>query len=195
MYPVSEDVVDLRSPGTKFAASKLTQEVLCNQFAKEVKGSAINLRTGLLLGPRARYNNFVSVLLRNFILNEPVILNGSPKEEFDLVHVYDVRDLALAALFHIDLYEAETFNAGTGKSSSTQEVAAYIQSLFEDASFSFNENVNSTHKSTRLNMYKASRELSFIPRRSIADAISDELSWLKVNTNLERWKGKGCTIQ
>jgi nucleoside-diphosphate-sugar epimerase len=195
MYPVSEDVVELKSPNTKFAASKLTQEILCNQFAKEVKGSAISLRTGLLLGPRARYNNFASVLLKNFILNEPVILNGSPKEEFDLVHVYDVRDLVLAALFHIDLYEAEAFNAGTGKSSSTQEVASYIQAMFKNATFSFNEDVNLAHKSTRLNMHKASRELSFIPRRSIADAINDELVWLNVNANLERWKGKGCTTQ
>lgn len=188
MYPVSEDVVTLSSPTTLRGVGKLTQELLCNQFAQEIEDRhAVSLRVGLPLGPRASCQDPVNDIIRSFALNEKEkTFPYGEREEYDFIHVYDVRDLILATLFHIDLFTADVFNAGSGKSSSLREIAFYIEGLFGASSYQFHP-TSQEHKATRLNMHKAARELSFIPRRSISDAITDELAWLKSGNNLERW--------
>lgn len=184
MPAVSEDRANINDVSSLVGASKLGQEALCNQFAASVAGHCVSLRLGLVYGDKSNDQSVVSQILESAAAGRDVLVDGDGKEEYDIVHVEDVASLAVAALSNIDRFQAEAFNGGTGKATSVCDVALWVKREFDGVQVMFQDRIEerTAHKSMRLDMNKASRELSFIPKHAVASSLMSRVEWLRKNT-------------
>lgn len=124
--------VDLPAPKSPYAASKLTNETLAEQFYHSYGLETVCLRYFNVYGSRQRPDSQYAAVIPRFIecykhLSAPQIY-GNGLQSRDFIHVTDVAKAnILAALLSSDtLATNRIFNVGTGKSTSLLELLELI---------------------------------------------------------------------
>jgi UDP-glucose 4-epimerase len=116
-----------------YAASKLAAEAYCNFFGKVYGLDTVILRLFNVYGPRQReddaYSGVITKFVNHLIHGSPLVIYGDGKQTRDFVHVNDVVEAVLLALEN-EKAVGETFNVGSGKPTSINELANLVSEAF-----------------------------------------------------------------
>jgi UDP-glucose 4-epimerase len=120
--PVTEG--SLKEPLSPYGLHKLMSENLMEIYRKQWGLSTVSLRFFNVYGPRQDpsnpYSGVISKFISSSIANEPIIIFGDGEQTRDFIYVGDIAQaLYLAASSRV----FGSFNAGTGKETSINELA------------------------------------------------------------------------
>ncbi len=183
--PVKEDY--LLRPHTPYGISKLAGEYYCRFYSHHYGLKTTILRYFNSYGPRESTNIYRGVVPRfiNDALNNfPIVITGTGKEKRDFTYVLDtVKGTVLAGFSKKG--ENETFNIGTGYSTTITELANTICSLAGSSSPIKYANLRSWDQTDirTANIKKMQNLLGFKPEYSLLDGLSITIDWYK---NLQR---------
>ena len=175
--PTNEkDKIDTRYP---YAFSKYVGEELITHYSKVYKLDYISLRLFNVYGTRSRTNSAygaaLGVFLKQKLSNKPFTVIGDGKQKRDFIHVSDVCDVFIKAVF--SKYKNDIFNIGTGSPKSVNEMIKLIggKKLFIPKR-------PGEPSVTHANINKVKSKLKWKPRISFKDGINDVLE------NIDYWK-------
>ena len=122
------DETDLPHPVSPYGASKLAGEAYAQAYAATYGIAACSLRFSNAYGPSSLHKkSVVASWLRAALAGEPVTIHGDGEQTRDFVFVDDLGRAVLAALdAPEDRVAGELFQAGTGRETSVNELAAAI---------------------------------------------------------------------
>ena len=125
--PVSEN--QNAYPKSPYGIAKLTVENYIKFFKLANNLDYTILRYSNVYGPRQNNKSeagVVSIFINNIISNKECVINGTGNQTRDYIYVKDVAEANLIAL-----HSGGTFNVGTGKEISVNELLARISSLMK----------------------------------------------------------------
>jgi UDP-glucose 4-epimerase len=123
------DETDLPHPVSPYGASKLAGEAYCQAYAATYGMAACSLRFSNAYGPRSLHKkSVVAVWVRAALAREPLTVHGDGEQTRDFVYVDDLARAVLAALdAPPDAVAGELFQAGTGRETTINELAAALE--------------------------------------------------------------------
>lgn len=181
-------------PQIPYGISKMAgEELLMNLGRKYGIPSAIS-RVSIALGPRQSFKHFYSGALRSFaidVLNgEPVKMNEDGGQSRDFV---DVRDIASAYVKILEDRRADfqVFNFGSGRATKVFDLAKIVS---EEAGVEFKPSLKNRYRAgdARHSLMDISklRSLSWKPKYSLVDSVSEYLKWIRGFGNLKEIRDK-----
>jgi UDP-glucose 4-epimerase len=172
------------NPISCYGVSKLAAETYCKLFNKTYELPVVIVRLFNIYGPRQRKYVMYDILSK--LQKNPKILTmlGSGNQKRDFVYVSDAVD-GLIFLGEKEEASNQTFNLGTGISTSIKKVASYITKLlgikpavkYTRSSWKGDINVL-VADSTKLG------RIGFTPRYSLEEGIKELVSWYR---RAEKW--------
>ena len=168
-----------QEPAAPYGLSKLVAEKYVRMLAPRMGMKAICLRYFNVYGPRQVYTHYVGVItifIDKLLRRTPPVIFGDGTQQRDFVSVHDVTRATLLAL-ESDL-DLETFNVGSGRGTSVNEVARLLISILQP-------HVEPLYESSRPGEIRHSvadisriRDLlGFEPQENLADGIAEVIRW------------------
>jgi len=175
--PLSEGL--LPDPLSPYAASKVSAEGYVRSFNSSYGLEAVILRFMNVYGPRSLGSNegVVPQFLRAMKKKEPLVIYGDGGQTRDFVHVSDVVDSIVSAIY-TDSSHADIFNIGTGRPTTINGLVDLLKGL------SGAESIKVRHEAKRegevrksyADIAKAVRLLGFTPRVELKKGVADMLT-------------------
>jgi UDP-glucose 4-epimerase len=122
------DETDLPHPVSPYGASKLAGEAYCQAFAATFGLAACALRFSNAYGPYSLHKkSVVAAWLRAALEGRPLVIHGDGEQTRDFVYSGDLAGAVVAALdAPAEVVAGELFQAGTGRETTINELAAAI---------------------------------------------------------------------
>jgi len=170
---------DVKPPISPYGISKFASELYLNYW-KELYGLRYTaLRYANVYGPRQAGGEagVISIFIRSFLEGKQATIFGDGKQERDYVYVSDVVDANTKAL---DKGDNNSFNIGTGKTTSVNELYDLIKK-------SFGSTITPKYALARpgelqknvIDNQKAADILGWSPRMNLSGGIEETISWFK----------------
>ena len=158
-------------PLSPYAVSKLAAEAYCIVFGIVYGLAPVVLRLFNVYGPRQRENDAYSGVITKFVNHlvhgKPLVIYGDGEQTRDFVHVEDVVHAVLLALEN-EKAAGETFNVGSGKPTSINELAKLVSEAFGvDAEVIYEKPRAGDLKHSCACIAKAEKALGFEPMLSL----------------------------
>ncbi|TET65018.1 SDR family NAD(P)-dependent oxidoreductase, partial [Candidatus Bathyarchaeota archaeon] len=116
-------------PLSPYAASKVAAEEYCEVFRKGYGLDTVVLRLFNVYGSRQRkedtYSGVITRFAANLVYGKPLLIYGDGSQTRDFIHVDDVVEAVRLVLESGDV-AGETFNVGSGKPTSINELAKLL---------------------------------------------------------------------
>ena len=127
-HPPPADERDLPHPISPYGASKLAGEAYCQAYAATYGLAACALRFSNAYGPYSLHKkSVVAAWLRAALDGKPITINGDGEQTRDFVYTGDLAAAVVAVLdAPTDVVAGEIFQAGTGRETTVNELAAAI---------------------------------------------------------------------
>ena len=183
--PLQEN--DSLHPLSPFAASKIAGEAYCKAYSETYGLNTIILRFMNIYGPRITkvYRRVCSKFAEATIRNEPLVIVGDGKQTRDFTYVTDAINAILLALNKKDI-KGETFNIGTGKPTTINQLANLYKKISENPKQEI-KYINGK-KGDLIHSYaditKAKKKMGYNPKIDIGTGIPKYLEWYKKNNEL-----------
>ena len=183
--PLQEN--DSLHPLSPFAASKIAGEAYCKAYSETYGLNTIILRFMNIYGPRITkvYRRVCSKFAEATIRNEPLVIVGDGKQTRDFTYVTDAINAIILALNNKDI-EGETFNIGTGKPTTINQLANLYKKISENPKQEI-KYINAK-KGDLIHSYaditKAKKKMGYNPKIDIGTGIPKYLEWYKKNNEL-----------
>jgi UDP-glucose 4-epimerase len=174
--PVRES--DVACPSTPYAAAKLACEQLIRMVAQMSGGTAGILRYSTVYGPGETVTRAIPSFIRAALEGEMPAVHGDGRDVHDYVHVTDVAEATLAA---IQRRSNGVYNIGTGIGTTTGDLARLIFGVIDakvSAAFGSRETAHA-RVGIVCDTELARADLGFAARRSLAEAIPEEVGWFR----------------
>jgi len=169
-------------PASFYAASKQTAELYIRLFHHHYDLTYTILRYANVYGPRQSAKNeggVVAAIIRKQLAKEPPIIFGDGNQTRDFVFV---KDVARANCLALSKGDNETFNIGTNKKTSINELAALISSFFPSPlSCLYHPERPGDIRHSRLNADKAKLMLDWQPAYSLETGLAKTVHFYKTN--------------
>ena len=123
-FPARED--HLQKPTSPYGLSKLSVEGYLRFYKEQYGLKSIVFRYGNVFGPRQNPNGeagVVAIFYNRLLKGHAPIINGDGEQTRDYIFV---RDVVRANLLALNLNGSDTFNVGTGKETSVNELTRLI---------------------------------------------------------------------
>ena len=125
---------DVLVPNSFYSATKASQSILCQQFAKGLDLPVVTMRLFSAFGPLEQDTRLIPTLISRALKNEDIQLS-SPSSVRDFIYIDDaVRMLASIGNFPTGLWKGEIFNVGTGVQTSLKEVVQLVLEMTKSSS-------------------------------------------------------------
>jgi len=172
---------EIKPPISPYGISKFTSELYLNYWKQIYRLNYTALRYGNIYGPRQEGGEagVISIFIRAFLEGKQATIFGDGKQMRDYVYVGDVVDANVKALNN---GENSSFNIGTGKATSVNE-------LYKTIRENFNSQQEPTYVPARpgelfknvLDNGKAKKILGWSPKINLKDGIAKTIDWFKSN--------------
>jgi dTDP-L-rhamnose 4-epimerase len=178
------------NPPNAYAISKYSQELMTISFGKRYSIPSVALRYSIVQGPRQSFYNAYSGACRIFNLyyffDKAPTLYEDGLQKRDFVNIHDVVDANLLVLQDVRA-DYEVFCVGSGKPYSVKEFANVVAKVHNKehilpkipGEFRVGDTRNTCSDISKL------KKLGWSPKRTIKDSITEYLSYLKEQTNIE----------
>ena len=182
--PLQEN--DSLHPLSPFAASKVAGEAYCKAYSETYGLNTIILRFMNIYGPRITkvYRRVCSKFAEATIRNEPLVIVGDGKQTRDFTYVTDAINAIILALNNKDI-KSETFNIGTGKPTTINQLANLYKKISENPKQEI-KYINAK-KGDLIHSYaditKAKKKMGYNPKIDIGTGIPKYLEWYKKTMN------------
>lgn len=178
------DEFHLLQPVTPYGVSKLAADRLAYSFFLTKKVPVVILRPFNVYGTYQAPNKMIPRFITELLKGNIITLNHSGKTLRDWIHVEDIAnavDIVLKA--PIEQINGEAFNIGTGKVTSTKDVAYLIaDNLGKDRSMiHFSQNSQPETMSNVGISKKAKRLLGWQAKITLEEGIKKNIDWYKNN--------------
>jgi UDP-glucose 4-epimerase len=114
-------------PGHVYTSSKITCELLFNDYASLYRIPTTVFRYGIPYGPRMRPELLIPSFLRRAIAGQPLLVAGDGQQARNFVYVEDIARAHVLGL--ADSCENQTFNLAGAQSLSVLQVAEWVREL------------------------------------------------------------------
>jgi len=175
------------NPCSPYAAAKAGADRLVYAYHFTYGLPAVIVRPFNNYGPHQHLEKLVPRLITNCLLGEPMPIHGDGSAARDWLFVRDNCD-AIDALLHApaELVVGETFNVGTGKSTSIREIADLVaQRLGIDHCDTINVPERPGQVSLhRADVSKIERVLGFHATTSLAEGLDETIAWYAANRDI-----------
>jgi UDP-glucose 4-epimerase len=201
-----EDEAHPKRPQWPYGVSKLSAEKYCTMYYEFYGLPIVNLRYGIVYGPREWYGRVLTIFIKRILENKPPVIFGEGQQTRDFIHVSDV---ARAHNLCIESEKAigETYNVGTGVKTTIKELAELVikvlgkplNPIFEnphEGDFSrlvpYRRRIPGELLNMVLDIKKAREELGWKPKVKLEEGIRTEIDWIKEKPTL--WNVKAPKI-
>jgi UDP-glucuronate 4-epimerase len=177
-----DDICD--TPISPYAFTKKACELLNFTHHYLYNVDIINLRFFTVYGPRQRPDLVIRKFVEQIKSNQSIMINGDGKASRDYTFIDDAVQGILSALKYIEANENvyETFNIGTGISTTINEIANIIYSEFNIMPQIINvEPKREDSLFTCANITKAQKMLGYYPTFNIETGITRFINWHEEN--------------
>lgn len=127
VYGNVKNIFDPLRPRNMYAASKLIGEILVNAYVEKGYFGGLILRYfnvyGIGENSKGEYKSIISIFLEDIKKNGKVTVYGNGKQRRDFINVKDVARIT----FELAMNHTGTFNVGTGKSISWNEILRHLR--------------------------------------------------------------------
>ena len=187
ILPLKEEMIP--NPMSPYALHKLIAEQYCRLFLKIYGVETISLRYFNVYGPRhiaeSSYANLIPKFTKLVLKNEQPTINGDGEQTRDFTSVHDVAKANLSALTTQNKETfGETFNIGSGKNISINEVSSLIiKNLKSKIKPRYGPKLLEP-KNTLADISKASELLNYNPSVVFREGIKEFIAWYKDYNNI-----------
>lgn len=165
-------------PISPYGIAKLAAEQYIHTLAPQFGFESVVLRYFNTYGSGQRFTPYVGVITifcRRLLAGKAPVIFGDGEQRRDFVHVDDVADATLAAL---QAPGGATFNVGTGRATSVNEIAALLISRINPAiSPEYAPAVPGELRNSIADISAAREGLGYEPQRSLAMHIDEVIEW------------------
>lgn len=180
--PVSTNEEAKQNSNSIYAIGKKEQEEMIIVFGKAYRIPVVAMRYFNVYGPRQSlsnpYNGVVAIFMSRIKNNHPPIINEDGLQSRDFVHVYDVAEANLKALFS-PAADYQVFNVGAGKPMAIMDVANILISLYHSKL-----KPEITYKIRKLDVRhcyadigKISKLLNWSPKITFGQGLKELIAW------------------
>lgn len=177
--PIAEDYI--LEPISPYGISKLAAEKYCLLLAKKMGISCTILRYFNTYGIGQQYTPYVGVItifINRLLQGLPIQIFGDGQQRRDFIHVSDVVNANILAM-EKDC-DSNTFNIGTGKATSVNELAEIVRKKINlAAEIRHIDEHKGELKNSIADITKAKYNLGFLPQETFEDAIDEIIEWNK----------------
>ncbi len=185
-------------PNWAYGVSKLAGEHYARIYMTDYGLPVVNLRYGIIYGPREWYGRVFTIFLKRLFERKPLVVFGDGQQRRDFTYVGDVvrmHNLCLAS----DRANGQTYNVATGIGTTVNTLAALVAEAGGGLEV-LHENVKEGEyskimpervrlpaelKVMTLSPAKALAELGWKPEVALKDGLQHQIAWLK--DHLHRW--------
>jgi UDP-glucose 4-epimerase len=182
---------DIINPMYPYAFSKYAGEQLINHYSKVYKLDYISLRLFNVYGTRSRTNSAygaaLGVFLKQKLENKPFTIVGNGDQKRDFIHVSDVCEAFVKAIF--SKHKNDIYNVGFGLPKSVNEMVRLI-----GGKKIFIPKRPGEPSITHANITKIKSKLKWKPKVSLKDGISDVLKSIDYWKNSILWNRNNIKI-
>ncbi len=168
------------NPISSYGVVKVAIEKYLNMYQQLYGFEPVILRPSNPYGSRqghAGVQGLIGTLLTRALAGEVLEIWGDGSVTRDYMHVGDLARLCVAAL---ESNSCGVFNAGSGEGYSINEIIDLIRGTTDgQLQVNYREGRAFDVKEIVLDISRAKAEFSWLPERSLADGIADQLGWLK----------------
>jgi nucleoside-diphosphate-sugar epimerase len=181
ILPKVEDA--LPAPLSPYAAAKLAGEYYCRVFYQVYGLETVCLRYFNVFGPRQDPHSLYAAVIPKFITlafaKKPLIVYGDGEQSRDFSFIENAVQANLLAC-EADEAVGETFNIGSGKKTSINQLVEELRKIFKaDLSIAYNEPSPGDVKHSVANIEKAKRLLGYESTVSFRDGLRRTVEWYK----------------
>lgn len=189
-------------PQWPYGVSKLSAEKYCTMFYEFYGLPIVNLRYGIVYGPREWYGRVLTIFINRVFENTPPIIFGDGTQSRDFIFVSDVAKAHNRCIEEEEV-NGETYNVGTSIKTSIKELANLVinavnkslDPIFEDPpqgsyskSMPYRRRIPGELINMVLDVKKAKKELDWNPLVKLEDGIRAEVGWFAKNYSC--WQAK-----
>lgn len=193
-------------PQWPYGVSKLSAEKYCTMFYEFYGLPIVNLRYGIVYGPREWYGRVLTMFIERVFENNVPVIFGDGRQSRDFVYVSDVAEMHNLCVENEEA-NGETYNVGTGTKTEIKELANLVIKTFGKPLDPVFENAPQGNYSKLmprrrripgelidmvLDISKARRELGWKPRVKLEEGIRMQVEWF--TKSLSIWQAKSLKI-
>jgi nucleoside-diphosphate-sugar epimerase len=179
--PVPLCETQVPAPASMYAISKLAGTLYAQSIGREEHRPVVTLRLMTPYGPGIQKGRLIYEVLRAALRNEPIKLTA-PHVVRDFIFAEDVVSLCLAAAASARVLCGEIFNAGTGRSTSLEEVvdmACRLADSRSSAKWGGFPSVAYDSDCWRADMTKTHATFSWRPQVTLEEGLRKTIEWMK----------------
>ncbi len=172
------------NPLSPYAAHKITGEHYTTLFNYLHGMETVNLRFFNVYGPRldpsGSYACLVPRSIDRAIQGLPIIIYGDGEQTRDFVYVSDIIDAVISAAFTKSKESiGQTFNIGTGKETSVNDVIKHVLEM-QKTTVDHHESRKEPRKAVA-DITKAKKLLGWTPKTTLKEGLKQTFNYLKAN--------------
>jgi len=179
-FPARED--HPQKPTSPYGLSKLSVEGYLRFYKEQYGLKTIIFRYGNVFGPRQNPSGeagVVAIFYNRLLKAQAPIINGDGEQTRDYIFV---RDVVNANLLALKLNSSDTFNVGTGKETSVNELTNLILEVAEsNIEVKGSKKNNFEQRRSCLDYKKLNRSLNWLPEVSLKEGLSETFIFFKNN--------------
>jgi len=176
---------------TLYGATKLSAEMLINEYADMFGVETLINRCGVIAGPwqfGKVDQGFVTFWTASYIFDKPLCIFGSGKQVRDILHIHDLCRLIDIQISDFQTFSGKTFNAGGGLKGSVSilETDNFCKKLIKPKEVTFGP-----ERQLDLKYYVTDNSelepLGFTPEKTAEETITDIYNWITEYKEELRW--------
>ena len=181
MAPFHETMIP--DPLSPYAASKVAAENFCKSYGNIYDITTTVLRFTNVYGPRKSFGPYANVIpkfVRSILNNSPITIFGDGTQQRDFVFVKDIANACYSA---IKSGKNDTYNIGTGKNTSLNELITLLEEIFpQKIQKQYVDFRTGESKIAYSSIEKAKSHFSYFPQYSLRDGILEYIEFEKNKT-------------
>ncbi len=171
------------NPTSTYAVTKLSCEKHCMSLWEWYKYPVTAIRNFNTYGENQNiwgYSAVIPAFIDNALRNKPLIIDGDGKQTRDFMYVADAVDAYKMVIENRRASAGETFNIGTGKETSINDLAdKIIEATGSGSKVTYTEPRAGDLKALRANIEHIKSRIGWEPKTSMEDGLKKTIEWYR----------------